>query len=233
MDTVTLIENQIAEGQRLLDHLRKEGVVISSAGWLKPTDEEIASFYIASPMRDELGSREGYSRILDVFRSLGTKWLSIFNFKLIRPSHPIAQFFNEMQRRGSHTTVMHLPPSSVDGIEIEDAYVYPTDEVPVTLYRVWYPGAPNEAGTFSLDPAVLNQQFTLTVGPPDNARVYQGKSEVDSKVAAPAGVTLERDEHGRLCLAWDLFGRRTLSTANEVWSLAKLGLHGFRFLRES
>jgi hypothetical protein len=51
-------------------------------------------------------------------------------------------------------------------------------------------------------------------------------------VAAPWGVTLERNGNGQRVLAWDLHGNRIQSRANEVWSLAKLGLHGFRFLRE-
>jgi hypothetical protein len=52
-------------------------------------------------------------------------------------------------------------------------------------------------------------------------------------VAAPEEATLQRDETGIMVLAWNLHGNRIQSSANEVWSLAKLGLHGFRLVRES
>ena len=61
----------------------------------------------------------------------------------------------------------------------------------------------------------------------------EAKSGVDCEVIVPEGATLHRDEFGAMELAWDdLHGRRHFSGANEVWSLANLGLHGFRFVSE-
>ena len=48
MDTITLVENQIDDGQRLLDRLGEESFAIRAAGWVKPVDEDRWSLYIVT-----------------------------------------------------------------------------------------------------------------------------------------------------------------------------------------
>ena len=47
MDTIALVDNQIDDGQRLLDGLSEEGIVVRAACWVKPAEEDRWSMYIA------------------------------------------------------------------------------------------------------------------------------------------------------------------------------------------
>jgi hypothetical protein len=61
---------------------------------------------------------------------------------------------------------------------------------------------------------------------------YPAQSGLNWEIAAPEGSELVRTENGLLALAWNFHGKRTQSNPNEIWSFAKHGLHGFRFLSQ-
>jgi hypothetical protein len=230
MDTVALVENQIDAGQRLLDRLGEAGVLVRAACWVKPVEEDRWSLYIATPRVDEKGQLEAYRQLTPALRSLGDDWITGSDVTLVGEKHAIVQDALDTLRRYPHTTPIRSPRSLVGGIPVEEVYVYPLGKTPVTVHGLVFPGEPSGALHLSLEPH--NPQSTLTVESMGKRNVYNAKTGIDWVVAAPAGATLERDELGRLVLAWDLHGKRTHSDANEVWSLARLGLHGFRFLRE-
>ena len=116
------------------------------------------------------------------------------------------------------------------GLPVEEVYVYPRGNVQVTVYGMVFRGEPTGALHLSLEPN--NPNTKLTVKSDGRSIEYPAETGLDWVVAAPEGSTLERDEIGRMVLAHDLHGHRTKSSANDVWSFAKLGLNGFRFVRE-
>src|SRR4051794_38263401 len=71
MDPVPLVENKIDDGQRIIDRLEEEGVVVRAAAWLKRVDLDRWSLYIATPLVDEKGTLEAYRRLNPALRSLG------------------------------------------------------------------------------------------------------------------------------------------------------------------
>jgi hypothetical protein len=231
MDTVTLVENKIDDGWRLLDRLAEEGVVIRAACWLKPVEEDRWSLYIATPVMDEKGPLGAYGQLTSVLRSLGGGWLTSSDVNLVGEKHPLVQDALDLLRRFPHTTPIRSPRTLLGGIPIEEVYVYSIGKVEVTVYGLVFRGEPGGALHLSLEPH--NPHCSLTVESNGQRHVYPAAIGIDSIVAAPEGATLERDKAGEIVLAWDLHGNRIQSGANEVWSLAKLGLHGFRLLRES
>jgi len=231
MDTVTLVENQIDAGQRLLDLLGEKGVVVRAACWVKPVEEDRWSLYIATPSVEEKGKLEAYRQVTPVLRSLGDEWLTSSDVTLVGEKHPLVKDALDILRRFPHQTPIRSPRSLVGGIPVEDVYVYPLGKTQVTVYGLIFRGEPSGALHLSLEPH--DPHSTLTVESIGKRNVYPAETGIDWVVAAPERATLERDEIGRMVLAWNnLHGNRMQSSANEVWSLAKLGLHGFRFLRE-
>jgi hypothetical protein len=109
-------------------------------------------------------------------------------------------------------------------------YVYPLGKTQVTIYGMVFRGEPGGALHLSFEPH--NPHGKLLVESDRKRNEYPAETGIDWVVAAPEGATLERDGRGLMELAWDFRGNRTRSSANEVWSLANLGLHGFRFLRQ-
>src|SRR5712691_113614 len=234
MDTVTLVENQIDDGQRLLDRLAGERFIVRAACWVKPFQEDRWTLYIATPAVDEKGAFEAYGEVLGVLRSLGTDWITSSDVTLVSAKHPIAKDALDILRRFPHNTPIKSPRSLVGRISVEEIYVYRLGTVEVPIYHVVYLGAPPDiVGILSLDPLILDSSFSVEVGTGGQRKAYEGKTGLSCVVAAPEGAKLERDEIGQMVLSWELHGKRIQSNANEVWGFAKLGLHGFRVLREA
>jgi hypothetical protein len=230
VDTVTLVEVQINDGQRLLDRLKEEGVVVSAACWLKPVEEDRWSLYVATPAVDEKGPMEAYRQVHGVLRSLGNASITSSDIKLIGEKHPVAQEVLDLQQRFPGGIPTQFRPPLLGGIPVEDLYLCPLRKVEVTVYGMIFRGDPLGALHLSLEPHVPRGKLVVESG--GQCKEYLAETGRDWEVAAPEGASLERDEIGRMVLTWNLYGRRVKTTANEVWSLAKLSLHGFRFLRE-
>jgi HEPN domain-containing protein len=228
------VEYAISNGRTLLGRLRNDGVVVRVACWVKPNEEGRWTLYIATPSFDEKGTVEAYRQLTPALRSLGNDWITSSDVTLVGEKDPLVRDALDLLRRFPHTTPIQSPLSRLGGNPAHEVYVYPPGEVEVTLYHVVFPGAPADVfGGLSLDPLVLNGRFSVEVETPGDREEYRGKSGISCVVAAPQGATLERDETGRMVLAWDMNGKPRHSDANEVWSFAKLKLQGFRLLRDS
>jgi hypothetical protein len=232
MDTVALVEEQIEAGQELLDRLGAEGFAFRAACWVKPVDEDRWSLYIVTPGVDELGSLGAYKQVLAILRSLGDVEISSSNLKLIGEKHPVARDLLAILQRFPERVPASFRPSSLGGIAIEDVHIYPLAKkslVEVTIYGLVFQGEPGGCLHLSLEPH--NPHTTLRVEDRGVIREFPAVTGIEGVVAAPEGATPERDKWGQMVLAWDLRGKRTQSSANEVWTFAKLGMHGFRFLQ--
>lgn len=230
MGPIALVEGRIDAGQRFLDRLAAEGVVIRAACWLRPPDDDRWRLYLATPLLDAVGSMDGYGRVLRVLRSLGDGWLTSSDVSLVSESDPLARDVLEVLRQYPGRMPMPSPRSLLGNLPVEEVYIYPPDKVEVTVFGMVYKGEPDGALHLSLEPH--RQPSWLEVEAEGKRITYPAETGINWQVAAPSGATLERDEIGRLVLAWDMHGNRVRSSANEVWSLARLGLHGFRFQRE-
>jgi hypothetical protein len=231
MDTSTLVDAQIDDGQRLLDRLGDEGFVVRAAGWVKPIDEDRWSLYIVTPAVDQLGPLEAYRRVLRALRSLDDVGITGSEIKLVGEKHAVAQDLVDLLRRLPASSLARFRPPLLGGIPIDDIRVYaPGKSVEVTVYGLVFRGEPSGGLHLSLEPH--NPNSTLTVESNGIRNVYPAETGVDWTVAAPPGATLERDEIGRLVLVWDRNRTKMQADALEVWSMAKHGRNGFRFLRE-
>lgn len=230
MDTVTLVAEQIDDGQRLLDQLRSEGFTVRVACWIKPYDEDRWSLYLASPVVDQEGAAKGYADVLQCLRSLGKVWITGSDIKLIGEKHSLVQEILDLQQRFPGSTSMRPSLALPGGIPVEDIYLYRLDREKIKLYGLVYSGEPSGALHLSFEPH--NPNSRLEVESQGSKQTYRAETGIDWVVAAPAGSILERNESGLMRLAWTLHGKRRWSSANTVWSLANLGLHGFSFLEQ-
>ena len=232
MDTVTLVENQIDEGQALLDRLSDEGFVFRSASWVKPVEVDRWSLYIVTPVLDEMGKLEAYRQILAVNRSLMNDWITASNLTAVGEKNDVAQGLLEFLRRyAGWRTLAFSPPLLLGGSEIEGLYIYPPGKrLELPIYGLLFRGEPSASLHLSLEPH--NPQSTLSIESVGHRNIYPAETGIDWVVATPGGAMLERNGNGQKLLTWNLHGNPIQSTANEVWSLAKLRLHGFHFLRE-
>jgi hypothetical protein len=234
MDAIALVADQIDDGRRLLDRLGDNGIDVRAACWVKPADEDRWQLYIATPAVDELGAIAAYRQVFTALRSLNGVSVTDSDIKLVGASHPVPQDVHFILERFPGKTFLAPPQFQLLGaMPIEEAYIYPPARkkpAEVTVYGLVYRGDPSKTLHLSLDPQDPNSWLEVEAG--GEHRKYPAQIGTDWLVAVPDDAKLERDSYGLRVLAWNLRGNRVQSRANEVWSLAKLGLHGFRFLRE-
>src|SRR5438477_6654644 len=103
MAKATLVEMQINEGQRFIDRLAREGVAVTTAGWVKESESGDWYLYLATPLVGEDGAtRPAYGRVNAVIRKMQEEGFGMdpFEKKLIGPHDPIAK--DMVANRGSH-----------------------------------------------------------------------------------------------------------------------------------
>src|SRR5207249_9433931 len=100
MDTDTLVESRIDDGQKLVDELLRRGFDVAAAFWFKATVNEKWYFYIVSPLADSVGIMEAYRRLHPLVRAMPQPFgIDPLKITLIGPSDAIAQDVLAIQRR--------------------------------------------------------------------------------------------------------------------------------------
>jgi hypothetical protein len=125
MDTIALVENQIDDGQRLLDHLSLDGVIVRAACWVKPADEDRWSLCLVTPIVDDNGPTAAYGQVLRVLRSLGPAWLTDSDIKLLGEKQPFGRDLIQLMRGFSGRVPARLHQMFLGNMAIEEVYVYP------------------------------------------------------------------------------------------------------------
>jgi hypothetical protein len=198
---------------------------------VKPIDKDRWVLYIATPIWDEKGPLDAYGQLTPVLQSLGNDWVTSTDVTLVGEKDLMVKDAREFLRRFPHRTPIRSPLPLLGRIPVEDVFVYPLGKVKVTIYGMTFHEGPSGGALhLSFDPH--NPNTKLVVEREGKRNEYPAKTGIDWVVAAPEGSTLERNELGLRVLVWNRNGTRRRSTANEVWSFAKLGLHGFRFLSQ-
>ena len=125
MDTISLVENQITDGEQLLDRLTDDGVVIRAAYWVKPSEEDRWYLYIATPLVDQTGSATAYRKAFQVYRTLENPWITDSDIKLVGESHPTTKEVCDLLARHPGRTATRSRRPFLGGMPIEEVYIYP------------------------------------------------------------------------------------------------------------
>jgi hypothetical protein len=132
MDKTTLVEGQIRDGQRLIDHLAANGIPVTAACWMKESDGGLWYLYLATPLvNDDAGTTPAYHRINAVIRSLPEPLgFSPFQIKAVSSAGPVAQAILEYQRRYPVRYPLAYGGPSLGGVSIDAGHIYPPTGVP-------------------------------------------------------------------------------------------------------
>ena len=125
MDTITLVAEQIGDGQRLIDGLGRENLPVRTACWVKPIEEDRWSLFLVSPLVDEKGSTSAYGEVYRVLRSLGTSYITASDIRLIGVGDPITRDTLEIQSQHPGRLATRSRRPMLGSLGIEEVYVYP------------------------------------------------------------------------------------------------------------
>ncbi len=126
MDQATLVEEEIADGKRVLVRFGEAGIPVTAAAWILECDTGRWYLYIVSPVVEGQGIRATYRRVLSVFDQLPQP-LSFGPFKVraFGPRESVAQAILDLQRRHPGRSFIHFGGSHLGEREIEAVYLYP------------------------------------------------------------------------------------------------------------
>jgi hypothetical protein len=128
VDTDTLVENLIDDGQKLLERLPQQGFQVTAAFWIRPAEDDAWRFYIASPVVEKEGLTQAYRRLHTLIRQLPQPfWIDPLEVKLIGETNPIAQGVLGIHRRAGAAQVSPIRwgGKKLGNLSIEGAYLYP------------------------------------------------------------------------------------------------------------
>src|SRR5690606_34634767 len=96
-----------------------------AAFWINPADSEQWLLYIASSeIRDE-NIRAAYGEVLRRMGKHQTQWLDAFQVKLLNSADPVAAKVIEIRDRYPLKVPMRYNGTSIAGLPIDGAYLYP------------------------------------------------------------------------------------------------------------
>jgi hypothetical protein len=119
-----LVKDNIDAGTDFLRDLNDD-IAVSVACWVRPAESDILYLYIASDEISDSNIRESYREVTRRFQGGRTPWLDQFQIKLINSSDPIARDAMAYRDRFPTTVGMRYPGTSIGGLGIDEAYIYP------------------------------------------------------------------------------------------------------------
>lgn len=128
MDKDTLVETLIEDGQKLVEQLPQGRFEVTTAFWLKASEDLKWRFYIVSPIVDSEGITLGYGRLLPLIRQMPQPFdIDPLKVKLIGPSDPIAREVLAALKRipGPRSRPIQWSGNRLGNLSIEAAYLYP------------------------------------------------------------------------------------------------------------
>jgi hypothetical protein len=127
MDTVTLVNDQIDDGARLLAALSENGFSVVAACWVKTSEEGRWFLYIASDAVEQAKLAAAYRQVYALLESLPTSGISMSEIKLIGRSNPITKDVLDLQRRYPGQLPTRSRRIQLGEIATDEVYIYPVN----------------------------------------------------------------------------------------------------------
>ncbi len=124
MDKATLVDVDIAGGERALQILDRAGFKVSLALWLYSSEFEAWRLYIASPVVDTEGPKKAYVRLLSAIRASDPDLTTAITITLVSPKDPLMRALRRTFGTTASVHGMRLGGNVIDGMFVEQAYVY-------------------------------------------------------------------------------------------------------------
>jgi hypothetical protein len=128
MDQVALVESQIDDGRKLVEHLGRSGFPVTAAFWLNASEASRWYLYLASPVVDEEGRRKTYGRVFAALSKMPEPvWIDPCEIKVLKTTDPMAQDVLAAQRLHSGKRPIRYSGKRLGPVSVEAAYIYPPE----------------------------------------------------------------------------------------------------------
>jgi hypothetical protein len=132
MDTAILVNEQIDTGREFAEEFNKY-YVVDVFFWINPAESSEWKLYLASPEINDSNLDVAYTEVLRLVGSGMQMWLDAFQIKLLSSDDKLAMKAKEIRDRHRAPLATRYNGSSIAGIPIGSAYIYPSLESTATL----------------------------------------------------------------------------------------------------
>jgi hypothetical protein len=199
MDQVTLVDEQLKDGWRLVQRLAHDHFGVVAACWLKTSEDSRWYLYIASPFVDHEGIGKAYRYVQSIIRQMPQPFaIAPLDVKLIGAKSQLAQDIVKVERALPVKILTRYRGPELSNLGAEDAYIYPVSVLanlpPNTTADQETVRLPDR--TITLVSAIQQQGDTLvvkrkTITVPPGVEVIEERTETSP---TPPGVTKVRYE---------------------------------------
>jgi hypothetical protein len=129
----TLVENQIEDGQKLIEAVAAKGVDVTASFWACSSEDGQWTLYIASKTYDDKGPAHAYRVVVDAFRQLEKPWITVSEVKVIGANNAIASDVLKVHKRFPGRAPTRSRSLPLGGMANDEVYIYPQipNQVPV------------------------------------------------------------------------------------------------------
>ena len=135
MDTDTLVEEFIDDGQKLIEVLTENEIDVTAACWVKTSEEGAWFLYIATEEVDKNGLAAAYREVYQLLRTIASSQISASDIKLIGKSNPITENLLEIHDRYPNRIPTRSRSLRLASLGTEEIYPYPLRQQPLIPYR--------------------------------------------------------------------------------------------------
>jgi hypothetical protein len=123
MAKTALVDDEVELGRRATEALDGANVDVRASFWYHDPDAEEWHLVIVTPLAESDGPRASYARILRALRDCD---VDLPGRRIVAkgPGAPLVRSLRRIVRTGRGITGIRLSDNVVDGVVIEDAYVY-------------------------------------------------------------------------------------------------------------
>ena len=126
MDTLELVEWRAVAGRRVIAQLVRDGFEITAAFWVRTTEEDDWSFYIATPLVEQKRSSEAYRLLHPSLQRLEGIPLSLSDVNLVGAQDPITKDVLDLLARHKGRLATRYAGRRLGRMSIDGAYIYPS-----------------------------------------------------------------------------------------------------------
>jgi hypothetical protein len=131
MDTEVLVNDQIADGLRLLEQLIKDNFNVSVAFWVKTSEDGVWQFFLASPEGGSDKITEAYRKVYYSLDFISPSSISNSDISIINDANAIARAAIEQRDRLPARIPTKYLGKRLGPLAIKEAYIYQKIESPL------------------------------------------------------------------------------------------------------
>ncbi len=132
MDQAVLVNEQLDAGSAFLEAFNKS-VPVDAAFWMNEADSPSWYLYVASKAVNDSNLRDKYREVLNVAEKAKNLWLDPFRIKLVNSNNRLASQVIEVQTLYPIKHPTRFNGSSIGGVAIDGAYIYPPITTPAAM----------------------------------------------------------------------------------------------------